>query len=661
MKKPRIKREYLIIGSIIGLFLLVILLALLSIGRLQGTARVINYVGIVRGAAQMLVKEELMGRTDDTLITEIDSIVNELVSGRGPLKLVLLPDPPYRENMNLVKRYWDRIKFEINQLRADAFRYQYRLLDQNNLVAETLFNSSQTFFEQTNRTVFAAEAFSDRQLNRSLITLSGASLFSVLMVVAGLIYLIKLKTAAESAHLEITAMKDNLRIGLFFMDKDFLIQPHYSKAMESLFDEEELRGKNFLDLLQSSVSAKELETLKDYFTMIVTRSHDAALLEEINPIHELTFVHSKTRQEKNLRCDFVLVDRGGGGLFILSLIEDITKEKKLADQLSQEEAVRQEDMRSLFEVIQVEPRIFGDFLEDTEYEFTRINEMLKNKELTAQYFMIDIYQSIHAIKSNAVILGLSNFSGKLQKLETEIKQFQNQENITFENVLHITIMIQSIMEEKDKLRETLDKIRSFRISEIKNQDEYVFVQSLLKTCEKVARDLNKKAELVVDAIDPRALEAGPRRAMKEILIQLIRNAVYHGIETPEERQGAGKNEAGTVHLSITVEDERIHIKLTDDGQGIDFNQVREKAKTLKFFKDLKGIQDKKQLVQVIFAPGFSTAEDAGMHAGRGIGLSLVRNRLHDVGGVLRLQSETGKGTVFNISIPLSVSEAHKAS
>ena len=91
--------------------------SLSSIRQLQGNARVINYVGIVRGATQRLVKKELMSYPDDSLIRRLDSIVNELITGNGPNGLVVLHDDTYLANMDAVSSMWSRLKVEIAGVR----------------------------------------------------------------------------------------------------------------------------------------------------------------------------------------------------------------------------------------------------------------------------------------------------------------------------------------------------------------------------------------------------------------------------------------------------------------------------------------------------------------------------------------------------------------
>jgi two-component system chemotaxis sensor kinase CheA len=149
--------------------------------------------------------------------------------------------------------------------------------------------------------------------------------------------------------------------------------------------------------------------------------------------------------------------------------------------------------------------------------------------------------------------------------------------------------------------------------------------------------------------------------IKEVLTQLVRNSVYHGIEIPEEREAAGKDREGTIRLSIKQEKGIIHLKLSDDGKGLNFAKIREKALDLKLLQKTEDAENKNQLLQIIFSPGFSTADSADMHAGRGIGLNLVRERVRDLHGSIKLSSETGKGTTFNIYLPLDIKTVEKAS
>ena len=180
------------------------------------------------------------------------------------------------------------------------------------------------------------------------------------------------------------------------------------------------------------------------------------------------------------------------------------------------------------------------------------------------------------------------------------------------------------------------------------------MQTLERVIEKASSDLGKKAALTVK-IDPLAIEHGPRRVIKEILMQLVRNAVYHGIEYPEGRLSVGKNEEGKIRLNIELQGAKIVISLTDDGRGLDFKAIRAKAVEMRLIAASGELEDKNALTQILFMPGFSTATEADMYAGRGIGLNLVRERIKEVRGSIKLQTEEGKGTLFKIYIPVEIS------
>jgi len=274
--------------------------------------------------------------------------------------------------------------------------------------------------------------------------------------------------------------------------------------------------------------------------------------------------------------------------------------------------------------------------------------------------LVKVYQSVHAIKSNAVILGLNVFGNKVHNLESKIKKLREIEgDVPFAEMLNLTMEIEKIAREKDGFRDILDKLQSYgRSSGGKRQNVKVLTESLAKAASKASEDMEKRVRFVVDDIEPEAIDKGPRRVIKEILTQLVRNSVVHGIEKPDDRKAKGKKEIGFIRLSIKMTDdhENINIKLSDDGKGLDYKKISEKAISSKMIKK-EDADNKDALIKAIFAPGFSTADIEGVHAGRGIGLNLVRDRVKEINGSIKLRSETDKGIVFFVSIPVPKKEA----
>jgi two-component system chemotaxis sensor kinase CheA len=455
---------------------------------------------------------------------------------------------------------------------------------------------------------------------------------------------------------EIAAMKDSMKIGLFIMDKNNVIQDHYSRYLEEMLSEEKLFGRLFTDIIADSVMGSELEAIKDYFKMVVEGSYDQDMLEDINPLSQLRYVNARTEERKVFQCTFSTLERGHGEIFILVTIYDITARVELQERLAEEESRRQEEMQSVFELIQVEPDVFGDFSEDMDHEFTTIDKTLKDEGTSTHEALVKVYQSVHAIKSNAVILGLNIFGNKLHRLESKIKKMREmQEAVPFAEMLNLAVDIDKISQERERFKEIIEKLQSYggESEGGEKQNLKVMVESLAKCASKASEDMGKQVKFIASDIDPEAINVGPRRIMKEILMQLIRNSAVHGIELPDVRVEKGKSEVGIVKLSIKMSEDKktIQVKLSDDGKGLDYKKIAERAISNNLIKKEEA-GNTEMLNKAIFLPGFSTAEVEGVHAGRGIGLNLVKDRVKEINGVIKLRTEAEKGTLFFVSIPV---------
>lgn len=143
--------------------------------------------------------------------------------------------------------------------------------------------------------------------------------------------------------------------------------------------------------------------------------------------------------------------------------------------------------------------------------------------------------------------------------------------------------------------------------------------------------------------------------VREILLHLVRNSLDHGIESVEERKVSGKPEKGLISIKATQVTNFINISVYDDGRGIQYEKIREKAMALyPNQKEEIAEMDERELQQYIFMSGFTTRDKASELSGRGIGLDIVRSIIEKIKGKLHIKSENGKGTKFELIIPLSL-------
>jgi len=172
----------------------------------------------------------------------------------------------------------------------------------------------------------------------------------------------------------------------------------------------------------------------------------------------------------------------------------------------------------------------------------------------------------------------------------------------------------------------------------------------------LSRDLGKEIDFIVEGdeleIDRRILED-----IRDPLIHLLRNAVDHGIETPEERREAGKSTKGTIKLIVSrAENQRVEVLIQDDGKGIDAATVKKNALKNGFIleKDAEKL-DTQQVLSLIFRTGLSTSPIVTKLSGRGLGMDIVQKKIEELGGIISVDSVFGKGTSFRISLPVSMS------
>jgi two-component system chemotaxis sensor kinase CheA len=149
------------------------------------------------------------------------------------------------------------------------------------------------------------------------------------------------------------------------------------------------------------------------------------------------------------------------------------------------------------------------------------------------------------------------------------------------------------------------------------------------------------------------LDKGVIERIGDPLTHLIRNAVDHGVDTPEERRAAGKPEQGTVRLQAFHQGGNVIIEVADDGRGLNTEKIRQKA----IEQGLIGASDNltdEQIHMLIFQAGFSTAAVVTDVSGRGVGMDVVRKNVEALKGTIAIQSEKGKGTTFRIKLPLTL-------
>ncbi|MCP3927133.1 MAG: chemotaxis protein CheA [Desulfobacterales bacterium] len=180
-----------------------------------------------------------------------------------------------------------------------------------------------------------------------------------------------------------------------------------------------------------------------------------------------------------------------------------------------------------------------------------------------------------------------------------------------------------------------------------------FLQKAPRIIHDISADSGKKTEVSIHG-DDISIDKSYVEMLDAPFTHIVRNAVDHGIESPDERIAIGKSEAGVISITLKKTEKFIELEICDDGKGLDYEAITRKAKEIGLITDNQKLNND-AIVDLLFMSGVSTAEEVSDISGRGVGMDVVKTNVEAAGGSIRISSEQGKGSTFSITLPTSVS------
>jgi len=282
---------------------------------------------------------------------------------------------------------------------------------------------------------------------------------------------------------------------------------------------------------------------------------------------------------------------------------------------------------------------------------TRLKEQLRSLEIETEAQILHKHEDEGAHRSEFDPLELDRYSS-IQQYSRALAETAND-----------VASIQQLLENLAKDTQNLLQQQARTITELQNglmRTRMVpfqrHVQRLARIVRQAAADTGKRAELTIEGasgeLDRQVLER-----MLPPFEHMLRNAVVHGIEKPEERIKRGKPDTGRIVLELHREGAEVMVRLTDDGGGMNLKAIRDKAQSLGLIGAGHTLSDE-EAMQLILEPGFSTAGAITQQAGRGVGMDVVATEIKRLGGALHMETKAGEGTVFTIRLPLTLAISH---
>jgi two-component system chemotaxis sensor kinase CheA len=477
--------------------------------------------------------------------------------------------------------------------------------------------------------------------------------------------------------------------GLFLLDKDLRIGSERSMALSSIFRRDEFTGVTFDELLKDIVPEKTLRTAMDYVALLWGERVNEKLVKTINPLSEVE-VHFDNPaggfDTHFLEFDFNRVKSEGSLSHLLVTVNDVTKRVMLSRELQESQEKAQAQLDLLLRILHVEPDNLTSFLSDADVSLKMVNSILKEpaREESAFRAKIDgIYRQVHAVKGEASALGLKTVEQRAHAFEESLNDLKGRSSLSGNDFLPLVVKLDDLFNHLAQVREMLGRlvdlhqaIATRRTTNTQVSAEKVdqwlagatndpaeltgaipqaeantgLERTLADLASRVASGHAKQVELRCAGLD--TVPEAYRRAVKDITIQLVRNAVVHGIESPDDRARARKAQTGTLSVEFTQRSDGFELVVQDDGRGLQLDRIKEVAIERGLITPAQAATlDARQTMALIFRPGFSTADRVTSDAGRGAGMDLVRILVAELGGRVGLASADGRFSKFKIWLP----------
>lgn len=449
--------------------------------------------------------------------------------------------------------------------------------------------------------------------------------------------------------------------GLFLITPDYKVGEQMSASLKDVLRKTVPAGQNLFDVLGPMVSPQTLEAARDYVELLFGKRVKESLVYSLNPLSEVEVGGDGQKRYLGFQFNRVLEDDEVS--YLLVTVQDATERMNLAAQVAAAKSRTREEMEVLLRVLSNDPTDVREFLRRTEAALEQINDGLRqvSRRTGENYLALvnAVFRSVHSIKSEAAALNLEMFEGIAHDFETDLIALRDRGDVEGSDMVKLTLHLDDLFESVSSVRGFLDRISGTGVADAERSASARFVESLRGLGRRIAADQGKEVKVTADLPVFDRLPEAMADEIRGIGLQLLRNAVAHGIEEPDERKSLGKSAIGLVHFACRdVGQDAIEFTVRDDGRGISPKRIREALTRGGRYAqaDIDAMSDR-DVVMKIFEPGVSTIAGSTRDAGHGAGMDVVINRVNALSGRISMSTQGHSHTEFRMRFPLSVGAA----
>ena len=615
------------------------------------------------------------------------------------------------DDINLL---WQPYRLAISPVIYSSYNTQLNhdeLINRVNSAITLGVNSNKDLLNSLNEFTYAIEGKASHKAEKiRIIQAVGITLALINFVLILFHFIRKLRHSdrqVESAQQETNEILTTINDGLFLLDREYHIGSQHSTSLVKLLGQNELAGKDFLTLLKSLVSEDTLKIAQEYLDMMFSSHVNPDLMSDLNPL-DCVEIHFPARDGgfdiRYFAFQFIPVKKSEQLVHLLATVNDMTERVILKNELEKAKNESAHILEQLMTVIHINDDVFQQFSDSMTSSLTEINTLLRkpvNKQEQYKEKLHTIARIAHKVKGDAGLVGIETIQASIHNFEALIDIIHKKNNISGNDFLPLTIqlnelheqlsMLHKLIDNSSFIREALDSPSkthsgdtsdSYKQKVVKEEvdkadmfDEAISIDkkndktytnnsidewknSMASMVENISLKYNKKVEIDINDLNINDVPGNHQEDVKSVIIQFVKNALIHGIENSASRTAIGKSAIGNIRIFTQKTTSGVAVVVRDDGRGIDLDSIRQKLiHKHNHSPDKVASLSSSQLIGYMFRSGFSTANDVTYDAGRGVGLSVVKNFSNKCNGKLSVIYDVKKFTEFKVFIPLKIQQA----
>ncbi len=475
---------------------------------------------------------------------------------------------------------------------------------------------------------------------------------------------------------ESEAILANVKQGVFLINEAGTIGAQYSEELKNIFQIADATARNFMRLLRPLIPEKRHQTIGSYIQLLFNPKKNAKQLQRFNPLKcvELNFQRPEGGfAPKFVEFNFQRVFSSERISQVLVTAVDVSERIELESKLREGEERREKQLELLCDLLYADNSQLRAFLKEAETVIGSVNSAFRAsgeaaQGETPQEKVHRVFRMVHKLKSQAVALGLHFLEREIHQMENLLNDLRRNSRASNEDLLNVLVSISSFQARLKEAEELIEKVSSLsRPFEpdaqgggnrfVRNKPGSELMAATEELCRNVAARTRKKARIEWNVQGFDGLEIKYQTALRDAAFQLVRNAVVHGIESPERRELLGKDPCGLITLTIKKMEEfqALHMTCRDDGGGLDIEAIRNRAVRDGMLKQEEAMAlSESETYMLIFEPGFSTASSVSEDAGRGVGLDAFKEIISgQLTGNIQIESGADRYCQFEMLIPLA--------